>query len=401
MSFLKVKSLLCKITLAKSIFWLRIKKEKLMVILLKKRLLNSVLGLGTPKNITYFWGFGRFLGIIIVVQVLRGFLLACYYVRGSLGWESVIEITREVNRGWLLRLIHSNVASFVFLVLFIHFFRGVLQRSFYIKGPWLSGWFIIVLTIMSAFLGYVLPWGQISFWGATVIINLISILPKGKMLVIWLWGGFYVRKYTCRFFYALHFLTPFVVLFMAAIHLFLLHYTGRSIPGGLRRSGALKIKFSLFFTYKDIVNISILWVLWLWALAYPDWAADPVNFVVSDLSTSPLHIQPEWYFLHLYAVLRSIPNKLGGLIGFALALVVFVFLVLIQRKQSLSQLFSYNYLFFFFLRTNFILLWLGIQPVEAPFILIGQITTIIYFVYFIIVFLKDWILTMMLFTFSV
>lgn len=360
-----------------------------MVLSFKKNWLERVLRLRTPKNITYLWGFGRFLGIIIVIQVITGILLAFYYVRGSLGWESVIEITREVNGGWLLRLIHANTASFVFLILFIHFFRGVIQRSFYLKGPWLRGWVIIVLTIMSAFLGYVLPWGQMSFWGATVIINLISILPKGKLLVIWLWGGFYVRSFTCRFFYALHFLTPLVVLLVAGVHLLLLHFRGRSVPGGLRRSRVLKIKFSLFFTYKDVVNLRILWVLWIWALAYPDWSADPVNFVVSDLSTSPLHIQPEWYFLHLYAILRSIPNKLGGLIGFALALVLLSILILVQGNQSLSQFFSYNYLSFYFLAINFVLLWLGIQPVEAPFITMGQVATILYFLYLVLVLFFD------------
>jgi len=248
----------------------------------------------------------------------------------------------------MLRLVHGNTASFVFLILFIHFFRGIVQSSFYLTGPWLRGWVIIGLTIMSAFLGYVLPWGQMSFWGATVIINLISILPKGKLLVIWLWGGFYVSSFTCRFFYALHFLTPLVVLLITGVHLLLLHFRGRTVPGGLRRSRALKIKFSLFFTYKDVVNIRILWRLWIWALAYPDWSADPVNFVVSDLSTSPLHIQPEWYFLHLYAILRSIPNKLGGLVGFALALVLLSILMLVKRKQRLSQFYFFNYLSFYF-----------------------------------------------------
>lgn len=253
----------------------------------------------------------------------------------------------------------------------------------------------MVLTIISAFLGYVLPWGQISFWGATVIINLISILPKGKLLVIWLWGGFYVRAFTCRFFYALHFLTPFVVLIIAGGHLILLHFRGRSVPGGLSRSRALKIKFSLFFSYKDIVNILVIWRLWIWALAYPDWSADPVNFVVSDLSNSPLHIQPEWYFLHLYAVLRSIPNKLGGLVGFALALVLLVRLALVIGKQTVSQLFGYNYIFFLFLSFNLILLWLGIQPVEAPFIAIGQVATCLYFRYFGITLYIDFLIEVM------
>lgn len=289
----------------------------------------------------------------------------------------------------MMRLVHRNTASFVFLILFIHFFRGIIQRSFYLPGPWLRGWVIIVLTIISAFLGYVLPWGQISFWGATVIINLLRILPKGKLLVIWLWGGFYVSSFTCRFFYALHFITPFVVLVLAGVHLLFLHFSGRSVPGGISRSRVLKIKFSHYFSYKDIVNIGVLWILWLWVLCFPDWSADPINFVYSDLSNSPLHIQPEWYFLHLYAVLRSIPNKLGGLVGFALALILLLILIFMTNIHSLSQLRFYNYLSWWFFFSNILLMWLGIQPVEDPYVFMGQIGTIRYFLFFFFVLLLD------------
>jgi len=174
-----------------------------------KRIFGLVWELGTPKNITYMWGFGRFLGLVIVIQVVSGFFLAFFYVRGNGAWDSVVSLTREVRGGWILRLIHRNIASFVFLILYIHFFRGIIQRSFYLKSPWISGWVIKVLTIAVAFFGYVLPWGQMSFWGVTVITNLLSILPIGKILVIWLWGGFYVSSFTCRFFYAVHFLVPF------------------------------------------------------------------------------------------------------------------------------------------------------------------------------------------------
>jgi ubiquinol-cytochrome c reductase cytochrome b subunit len=359
------------------------------VLSLNKTLLKEIFLLATPKNISYFWGFGRFLAIVIVIQVATGIFLAFYYVRGSLGWESVVEITREVNGGWLVRLVHGNNASFVFLVLFIHMFRGLFQSSFYLKAPWIRGLIIIILTMISAFLGYVLPWGQMSFWGATVIINLLRILPKGKLLVIWLWGGFYVSSFTCRFFYALHFLVPLIVLRFAAIHLILLHFRGRSIPGGLTRSRRLKIKFTQLFSYKDIVNFRLLWIIWIWALLYPDWSADPVNFVVSDLSNSPLHIQPEWYFLNLYAILRSIPNKLGGLIGFALALILLRLLSLVWRKLSLAQFYIFNFIRWIFLIVNFILLWLGIQPVEEPYVFIGQIGTVIYFFYIFIVLFLD------------
>jgi len=348
-----------------------------------------VWALRTPKNISYFWGFGRFLGIVIVIQIASGFLLACYYVSGQLGWDSVIEITREVYGGWILRLIHGNTASFVFIILFVHFLRGLVQRSFYLAGPWISGWLIKVLVMASAFLGYVLPWGQISFWGATVIINLLSILPKGKILVIWLWGGFYVSSFTCRFFYALHFLVPLVVLVIAGVHLLLLHSRGSSVPGGIRRFWGLFIKFSHFFRYKDTVNFIIFWAIIILCFAFPDWSADPVNFIASDLSNSPLHIQPEWYFLHLYAVLRSIPNKIGGLIGFFLALFLLSTLSLVFANHRLAQFKIYNSLVWTFISANLILLWLGIQPVEDPYVFIGQLSATVYFVYFGAVFSFD------------
>lgn len=374
--------------------WLRFRCYK--VLFIANRLLKSLLGqvweLSTPKNITYLWGFGRFLGIVIVIQVISGFLLAFYYVRGSEAWSSVIELTREVSSGWVIRLIHSNTASFVFVVLFIHFLRGLIQASFYLIWPWIRGLVIMLLTMMAAFLGYVLPWGQISFWGATVIINLLRVLPIGKTLVIWLWGGFYVSTFTCRFFYAVHFIVPFVVLAVAGVHLLLLHFTGRTIPGGLRVSNSLKIKFTHIFTIKDRVNLILLWVIWLFILFRPDWSADPVNFVVSDISNSPLHIQPEWYFLHLYAILRSIPNKVGGLVGFVLALILLARLVAVGFEQKVSQIKAYSILVWSFIRVNCILIWLGMQPVEAPYVNIGQVITVLYFSYILLVLLWDIIL---------
>jgi len=353
--------------------------------------LGQVWSLRTPKNISYLWGFGRFLGSIMAIQIASGIILSFYYVSGKQGWDSVVEITREVRRGWLIRLVHRNTASFVFVVLFIHFFRGIFQRSFYLKGPWISGWLIKLITIISAFLGYVLPWGQMSFWGATVIINLISILPKGKILVIWLWGGFYVSSFTCSFFFSLHFLVPLLVLVLIGAHLILLHFSGRTVPGGIRRFSGLIIKFSHIFLYKDLINIRLFWIIIIFILYTPDWSADPVNFVPSDLSNSPLHIQPEWYFLHLYAVLRSIPNKVGGLIGFFIAIFILIFLSFVFNFNSLSQFLFFNYTNWFFFSSNLILLWLGIQPVEAPYIIIGQIFTFLYFSYFFVI-LIDWVL---------
>lgn len=348
--------------------------------------------LRTPKSITYLWGFGRFLGILIRTQVASGIVLACYYVSGELGWYSVVDITREMTRGWIVRLFHSNIASFVFIVLFIHFFRGLVQASFYLKGPWIRGWLIKALTIISAFLGYVLPWGQMSFWGATVIINLLRVLPKGKALVTWLWGGFYVSSFTCRFFYTLHFLVPLIVILLVGIHLFLLHFSGRTVPGGISRFRGLIIKFSQLFRYKDIINFIILWGIIIIILIAPDWSSDPVNFIPSDISNSPIHIQPEWYFLHLYAILRSIPNKLGGLIGFFLALVLLLQLILVSRHHHLNSISIYSYIVWVFIRTNTLLLWLGIQPVEDPYIIIGQVMSCLYFRFLFSVILMDYLI---------
>lgn len=328
----------------------------------------------------------------MVIQVVSGFLLAMYYVSGSLAWYSVIDITREVSWGWMLRLVHGNGASYVFVILFIHFFRGIFYSSYYLGLVWLRGWTIMFLTIAAAFLGYVLPWGQMSFWGATVIINLLRVLPIGKIIVIWLWGGFYVSNFTCRFFYAVHFLVPLIILALAGIHLILLHFRGSSSPRGLRVSNRLKTKFGHLFTYKDVVNLTILWGLWLWCLFSPDWSADPVNFVVSDLSNSPLHIQPEWYFLHFYAILRSIPNKLGGLLGFAAALVMLATFRIIRSLQSLNHLTFYKMLTWTFFYVNVLLIWLGSQAVEDPFIVIGQVLGAIYFIYIIRVFIIDYTL---------
>jgi len=357
---------------------------------LRKAFFKPLWELGTPKGIRYYWGFGSLLGIIIVLQVISGLFIAFYYVSGALAWGSVVEITREVNLGWLLRVIHRNTASFVFLVLFVHFLRGFIQSSFFLVFPWIRGWAIMLIAIAAAFFGYVLPWGQMSFWGATVIINLLRVLPIGKILVIWLWGGFYVSYFTCRFFYAIHFLIPFIILILAGLHLLLLHYRGSSSSGGVR--ALLKLKFMHMFLYKDVVNVVIIWFIWLWILSTPDWAADPVNFIPSDLSRSPIHIQPEWYFLHLYAVLRSIPNKLGGLIGFIIAIIILRLLSLVNHKRSCNHLIRFNTISWRFFYTNILLMWLGSQPVEDPYVFIGQTLTCLYFTTLRVILIQDYLL---------
>ena len=335
-----------------------------------------------PKTLSYWWGFGSLLGILIAIQVASGLILAFCYSSGFLAWSSVVEITREVYAGWLVRSIHRNTASFVFFLIFIHFFRGIIQSSFYLVLPWIRGFVLMLLTIAAAFLGYVLPWGQISFWGATVIINLLRILPYGKILVVWLWGGFYVSAATCRFFFALHYIVPFAVLVVIMVHLFFLHFSGSSSFGGMNYSDRLKVKFGLLFSFKDIVNVIFIWVGFLVILGIPDLFSDPVNFLPADLSSSPVHIQPEWYFLHFYAVLRAIPNKVGGLIIFFLAIFIILFFSWIRSELSLSHLFYYDFLAWSFVFFNFLLIWLGSQPVEDPFIWLRQLITLLYFSFF-------------------
>jgi len=330
----------------------------------------------------------------MTLQITSGVLLSFYFVRASMAWDSVVELTREVSLGWLLRVVHSNLASFLFILIFIHFLRGVIQGSFYLKGPWFRGWMIMLSSIAAAFLGYVLPWGQISFWGATVIINLLRVLPLGNLLVIWLWGGFYVSFFTCRFFFSLHFLIPFLVLVLIFIHLILLHFRGRRRVRGLRRP-AIKIKFVQLFLYKDLVNLSLIASMWIWALNNPDWSSDPINFFPSDISSSPIHIQPEWYFLHLYAVLRSIPNKLGGLIGFTIAILFINALLVVKSLQPVGVLKLFNFLSWSFAWTNLILIWLGSQAVEFPFILMGQVAATFYFILLIFFLSLDYVIQLL------
>nr|YP_009346448.1 cytochrome b [Xiphinema rivesi]AOT84258.1 cytochrome b [Xiphinema rivesi] len=344
--------------------------------------LSTLWELPSPKTLSYWWGFGSLLGILMVIQVASGLILAFCYSSGFLAWLSVVEITREVYAGWLIRSIHSNTASFVFFVMFMHFFRGIIQSSFYLGLPWISGFVLMLLTMAAAFLGYVLPWGQMSFWGATVIINLLSILPYGKMLVVWLWGGFYVSAATCSFFFALHYIIPFAVLMVILIHLFFLHFSGSTSFGGMNYSDSLKVKFGLLFSVKDMVNIIFIWAGFLLVLSMPDLFSDPVNFLPADLSSSPVHIQPEWYFLHFYAVLRAIPNKVGGLVMFFLAIFIILLFSWMKSEISLSHFLYYDFLAWSFVFFNFLLIWLGSQPVEDPFIGLSQFMTLLYFSFF-------------------
>lgn len=345
---------------------------------------SSLIKLPTPLNIRLIWNFGSLLGICLIIQILRGIFLAIHYVPNTeIAFQRIIHISRDVNIGWIIRIIHANGASFFFIFLFLHIGRGIYYKSYKIVETWNLGVIIFLLTIASAFLGYVLPWGQISFWGATVITNLISAVPYlGTSLVYWIWGGFSVDNATLNRFFVFHFICPFIVLILVILHLFFLHLTGSSNPLGLNRNN-FKIPFSPFFWIKDFIGFMLFFIVFFLVISfYPFFLGDPDNFLIANPINTPIHIKPEWYFLFAYAILRSIPNKLGGVLALLISILILFFLpILDSNKKKIRNQFNYlNQIYFWNLVVIFFLLtWIGARPVEEPFIFIGQIITILYF----------------------
>lgn len=349
---------------------------------------NSLVDLPTPRNISTWWNFGSLLGLCLIIQIITGLFLAIHFTADvNIAFNRVNHIYRNVNYGWLLRTVHANGASFFFISIYLHIGRGIYYNSYLYKSTWLIGVIILFIVIITAFIGYVLPWGQISFWGATVITNLLSAIPYlGIDLVQWLWGGFAVDNATLTRFFTLHFILPFIVLAITIIHLLFLHQTGSNNPIGLN-SNIDKVPFHPYFTYKDIVGfIILLIILILLVLINPNLLGDPDNFIPANPLVTPIHIQPEWYFLFAYAILRSIPNKLGGVIALITSIAILSILPFYHlRKFQGLQFYPINQIIFWNITTTIILLtWIGACPVEPPFILIRQLLTIIYFLYFII-----------------
>lgn len=344
---------------------------------------SSLVSLPSPANINIFWNFGSLLGLCLGVQIASGLFLAIHYARDArLAFKRVIHICYDVNYGWLLRTIHANGASLFFICLYLHTGRGLYFGSYRYIHTWNIGVIILLATIATAFLGYVLPWGQISFWGATVITNLLSAIPYcGSALVEWLWGGFSVGNPTLSRFFTLHFLLPFVIAAIVVVHLVFLHETGSNNPLGLNRNFD-KIPFHPYFSIKDIVGFLVaLYFLIILALTNPYLLGDPDNFIPANPISTPAHIKPEWYFLFAYAILRSIPNKLGGVIALVLSILIFLILPLTNSyKFRSNQLYPLNKITFWrFLVIASILTWIGARPVEEPFVIVGQVMTIIYF----------------------
>lgn len=336
------------------------------------------------------WNFGSILGICLGIQILRGLFLAIHYVPNtSIAFQRVIHICRDVNLGWFIRILHANGASFFFIFLFLHIGRGIYYDSFFVTETWNIGVLIFFLTIASAFLGYVLPWGQISFWGATVITNLLSAIPYlGTDLVYWIWGGFSVDNATLNRFFIFHFILPFVVLVIVILHLFFLHITGSNNPLGIRRK-RFKIPFKPYFVSKDLIGFVLIFIGLIFIISFfPYYLGDPDNFIIANPIVTPLHIKPEWYFLFAYAILRSIPNKLGGVIALVISILILFFLPFLKtKKENQGNQFKIfkQIVFWIFIRTFFLLTWIGARPVEDPFILLGQILTIVYFFLFFLI----------------
>nr|ARH54661.1 cytochrome b [Scirtes orbicularis] len=349
---------------------------------------NSLIDLPSPSNISTWWNFGSLLGLCLIIQTLTGIFLAMHYTANiEMAFNSVVHICRDVNYGWLIRTLHANGASFFFICIYLHIGRGMYYNSFKFLHTWLIGVIMLFVVMGTAFMGYVLPWGQMSFWGATVITNLLSAVPYlGNMLVQWIWGGFAVDNATLTRFFTIHFILPFVIMALTMIHLLFLHQTGSNNPLGVN-SNLDKIPFHPYFSYKDILGFLIMMMtLTLLTLTNPYLLGDPDNFIPANPLVTPVHIQPEWYFLFAYAILRSIPNKLGGVVALVMSILILMFIPFMnkQKFQSMSFYPINQILFWNLLALVTLLTWIGARPVEDPYITIGQILTTLYFIYYLL-----------------
>nr|AAR00678.1 cytochrome b [Badis blosyrus] len=349
---------------------------------------NALIDLPTPSSISAWWNFGSLLGLCLVIQILTGLFLAMHYTPDtSAAFSSVAHICRDVNYGWLIRNMHANGASFFFMCIYLHIGRGLYYGSYHYKETWNIGVILLLLTMMTAFVGYVLPWGQMSFWGATVITNLLSAVPYiGNTLVQWLWGGFSVDNATLTRFFAFHFLLPFIIAATTVLHLLFLHETGSNNPVGLM-ANADKISFHPYFSYKDLLGFSVvILTLMMLTLFMPHILGDPDNFTPANPLVTPPHIKPEWYFLFAYAILRSIPNKLGGVLALLASILVLLIVPLLNPSKHRNLTFRpmTQLLFWVLVIDVAILTWIGGMPVEDPYTLIGQIASILYFMLFLV-----------------
>lgn len=350
---------------------------------------NTLINLPTPSNINIIWNFGSLLGLILVIQIASGLFLAIHFSANiTIAFDRVIHICRDVNNGWLIRVTHSNGASFFFIFIYLHIGRGLYFNSSRLQKTWIRGILILFLLIGTAFIGYVLPWGQISFWGATVITNLLSAIPYlGETIVLWLWGGFAVDNPTLTRFFTIHFLLPFILSGIIIIHLIFLHETGSSNPLGTPLNND-KIPFYPYFLTKDLLGYCAFILCFILLILYaPYYLNDPDNFTPANPLNTPLHIQPEWYFLFAYSILRAIPNKLGGVIALLSSILILALLPMFPPTYFKGLQFYpiTQHLFWIWVNIAVLLTWIGIKPVEQPFIILSQLLTVIYFSLFFLI----------------
>nr|YP_009327238.1 apocytochrome b [Aphanomyces invadans]YP_009327252.1 apocytochrome b [Aphanomyces invadans]AOQ30650.1 apocytochrome b [Aphanomyces invadans]AOQ30651.1 apocytochrome b [Aphanomyces invadans] len=352
---------------------------------------NHIVDYPTPINVNYYYGFGSLSGLMLVIQILTGIFLAMHYTPHiDLAFNSVEHIMRDVNYGWLIRYIHANGASFFFIVVYIHMFRGLYYGSYITPREylWCSGVLIFIAMMATAFMGYVLPWGQMSFWGATVITNLFSAIPYiGKDIVEWLWGGFSVDNPTLNRFFSLHFTLPFVIVGLVLLHLILLHENGSNNPLGIY----IKIETIPFYPYfyvKDLFGfIVLMFIFSIFVYYYPNTLGHPDNYIPANPMKTPLHIVPEWYFLPFYAILRSIPNKIGGVIAMFGSLLILLTIPFTNSSEVRSTIFRpiFKILYWLLVISFLILGWIGQMPVDYPYTEVGIVAMIYYFFFFLII----------------
>jgi ubiquinol-cytochrome c reductase cytochrome b/c1 subunit len=354
---------------------------------------SSFVAYPTPRNLNYWWTFGGILSFILLGQFITGIVLAMHYTpHVDHAFNSVEHIMRDVNYGWLLRYLHANGASLFFLAAYIHMFRGMYYGSY--KEPreilWILGVVLLLLMIITGFMGYVLPWGQMSFWAATVITNLFSAIPGvGESIVSWLWGGYAVGNPTLNRFYALHYLMPFVIAAVVVLHVWALHVVGQNNPTGIEpKSAQDTVAFTPYATLKDSFLIVLFCILLAWFVFYmPNYMGHPDNYIPANPAVTPTHIVPEWYYLPFYAILRAIPNKLMGVAALGGSIVILAFLPWLDtsRVRSANYRPLYRQFFWIFVVVCILLGWLGAKPAEGGYVIAARILTAYYFLHFLVI----------------